>query len=72
MDEERMKLSMYPQNHGGPHGSYFIYVFDDEISIGAFDLNRLISEKRIYNKDFVEGAPIFLTCEELLKYKERR
>ena len=72
MDEERMKLAMYPQNHGGPHGSYFIYRFDDEISIGDFDLNKLISERRIYNKDFVEGAPIFLTCEELLKYKERR
>ena len=67
MDEERMRQAQYPRP---PHGPYFIFRFDEEISVGNFDLNRLISERRISQRDsFEEGAPIFLTCGELLKYK---
>nr|WP_308570940.1 restriction endonuclease [uncultured Prevotella sp.] len=69
MTEDRMKKAMYPTNHGGPHGSYFIFRFDDEISIGNFDINQLISNREKNDSDFVKGAPIFLTCEDLLKFK---
>lgn len=36
INEERMKETFYPRT---PHGKYYCYVFDEEISIGQLDLN---------------------------------
>lgn len=69
MSEERMLEAMYPTNHGGPQGSYFIFRFDDEISIGNFNIEALYQNKMSDGKNLVFGSPIYVTGEELLKYK---
>ena len=70
MSEERMRQAMYPSNHGGPKGDYFIFRFDEEVNIGKFNIKALIDCHRIGDKEtFVEGAPLYPTGEELIKYK---
>ena len=71
MSEERMRQAMYPTNHGGPNGDYFIFRFDEEVNIGRFNINALINFHRISDKEsFVEGAPLYPTGKELMKYKQ--
>ena len=69
MTEERMRQAMYPENHGGPHGDYFIFRFDEEISIGKFDIDALITRYRLDHPEYIYGTPIYPTGEDLLKYK---
>ena len=67
MSEERMKKALYP---GEPHGDYFIFRFDEEISIGKINLNGIISKERVDKaNDFIEGAPIYLTGEDIMKFR---
>ncbi len=65
MPEERMRLALYPRE---PKGDYFIFRFDEEVSIGRFDINRYICEKRL-EEGYIEGMPLYPTGEELIKYK---
>ena len=48
-----------------------VYVrFDEEVNIGRFNIKALIDYHRIGDKEtFVEGAPLYPTGEELIKYK---
>ncbi len=71
MKEERMRQAMYPTNHGGPKGDYFIFRFDEEISIGQYDIAKFINDYRNNNKDYEDGSPIYPTGEELLRYKNK-
>ena len=63
MTEERMRQALYPRE---PKGDYFIFRFDEEVSIGKFDIHKLISSHRISDKDFIEGAPLYIKGQELL------
>ena len=68
MTEKRMIAANYPTNHGGPKGDYFIFRFDEEVSIGHFDISSFISMKRI-NGDYSDnGAPIYAKGKDLLEY----
>ena len=67
MTEDRMRRAQYPRE---PKGDYFIFRFDEEVSIGRFDISRLISTHRIFDPYFVEGAPIYAKGKELTEYKE--
>ena len=69
MNEERMRQAQYPSNHGGPSGDYLIFRFDEEVSIGHFDINALIARYRLDHPEYIYGSPIYPTGEELLKYK---
>ena len=69
MNEARMRQADYPMNNGGPHGDYLIFRFDDEVSIGQFDINALITRFRLDHPDYIYGSPIYPTGEDLLKYK---
>ena len=65
------KSEQLPQTErtiGGPKGDYFIFRFDEEVSIGAFDIGRLIAWHRL-DKDHVEGRPLFIKGEELLRFR---
>ena len=66
----------YPNPH---HARYYCYVFDEEVDLGTFDIERIISADRInyaseirrsgeLTKKYPEGRPIFLKGSELLKY----
>lgn len=70
MKEERMRQALYPTNHGGPKGDYLIFRFDEEVSIGKFDINALITKHRLNEPNFIEGAPIYPTGKELLEFKK--
>ena len=67
MDEERMKISQYPRE---PKGDYFIFRFDDEITLGNLDIHNLICTKRVYEKH-TDYAPIFVKGEELIQYRNK-
>ncbi len=64
MTEGRMRQALYPFN---PKGDYLIFRFDDEISIGQFDIASLIAS--YIENGHTKGAPIYPKGEELLKYK---
>ena len=65
MDEGRMRIAQYPRD---PKGDYFIFRFDDEISLGNLDIYALISKIRIHDKH-IDYAPIFIKGEELIEYR---
>ena len=65
--EERMRETLYPSE---PKGNYFCYVFDEEVTLGKLDIQRLISQKRIDDREYVDGAPIFMSGKELIKYRK--
>lgn len=65
--EDRMRETLYPSE---PKGNYFCYVFDEEVTLGNLDVHRLISQKRIDDREYVDGAPIFMTGKELIKFRK--
>ena len=66
MTEDRMRKALYPRE---PKGDYFVFRFDEEVSIGHFDVSRLISTRRFFDKDYVEGCPLYPMGKELLDYR---
>ena len=67
MSEERMRKALYPRE---PKGDYFIFRFDEEVSIGQFDINSYISKKRS-EPNYQEGMPLYPTGRELLEFKKK-
>lgn len=67
MSEERMRQALYPRE---PKGDYFVFRFDEEVSIGRFDIHGLISTHRIFNSNHVEGSPVYLRGSELMEYRK--
>lgn len=65
--EDRMRETLYPSE---PKGNYFCYVFDEEVTLGKLDVQRLISQKRIDDREYVDGAPIFMTGKEIIKFRK--
>lgn len=59
MTADRLKKSLYP--HEPNADRYFCYVFDEEVTLGQLDIASLVSE---------DGAPVFKTGEELIKYRK--
>lgn len=60
MSEERMHQALYPN----PQGSYFCYVFDEEVQLSS----RVNIAEIIKQSVKQQGAPIFLTGDELVAY----
>lgn len=65
--EDRMRETLYPSE---PKGNYFCYVFDEEVTLGKLDVQRLISQKRIDDREYVDGAPIFMSGKEIIKFRK--
>lgn len=65
--EDRMRETLYPSES---KGNYFCYVFDEEVTLGNLDVHRLISQKRIDDREYVDGAPIFMTGKEIIKFRK--
>lgn len=66
MTEKRMKEAKYPRE---PKGDYFIFRFDEEVSIGSIDIAELIGIHRLSTSDYKDGMPIFMKGSELIKYR---
>lgn len=67
MDKARMAEAWYPNPKSE---KYYCYVFDEEVTLGNLDLNAIVSKERIDNKDYVEGTPIFVKGEEVIKHRK--
>lgn len=65
--KDRMSETLYPSES---KGNYFCYVFDEEVTLGKLDVQRLISQKRIDDREYIDGAPIFMTGKELIKFRK--
>lgn len=65
--KDRMRETLYPSES---KGNYFCYVFDEEVTLGKLDVQRLISQKRIDDREYVDGAPIFMSGKELIKFRK--
>ena len=65
MSEERMRQARYPRE---PKGDYFIFRFDEEVSIGRFNINLYIAQKQ-QEPDYVSGMPQYLKGKDLLTFR---
>ena len=64
--EERMRRALYPN----PQGNYYCYVFDEEVQLSTrINLPDIVLNAKS-SADYVDGMPIFMTGEELMKYKK--
>lgn len=59
------------------HDKYFCYFFDEEITLGEFDIHGIIeADKKKHEVDakqkeeYAEGQPIFMSGEELIKFRK--
>lgn len=76
----RLKEDLIKEGYPNPHHDrYYCYVFDEEVTLGSFDIERIISTDRInyaseirrsgdITKKYPEGRPILLKGSELLKF----
>lgn len=69
--EEVEKLG-YPHPN---HDRYLCYVIDEEVTLGDFDIAKIITNERINfrpegREDYPEGRPVFIKGSELLKYRK--
>ena len=69
---------MISQGYLNPrHDRYFCYFFDEEITLGEFDINGIIkADKKKHEADtklkeeYAEGQPVFMSGEELIKFRK--
>ena len=47
----------------------YCYDLDEEVNIGQYNLNTIISRARIDRRIIEEGELLIMSCEELIKYK---
>ena len=66
-NKEQMMDMNYPYE---PHNRYFCYTLDEEVNLGRFDIHEALSQARIDRKIIDDGEPLYLTGEELLKYRK--
>lgn len=59
------------------HDKYFCYFFDEEITLGEFDIQGIIeADRKKYEADeklkeeYAEGQPVFMSGEELIKFRK--
>lgn len=79
---EMQKQQMIDTGYINPHhDAYFCYFFDEEISLGEFDVSKIIEfDKEQYKKEtekdkklpkaYIDGRPIYLLGRELIKFRK--
>lgn len=75
---ELTREQMISQGYLRPrHDKYFCYFFDEEITLGEFDIYGIIeADKKKHEVDakqkekYAEGQPIFMSGEELIKFRK--
>ena len=79
---EKTKEDLIKEGYPSPsHDRYYCYIFDEEVNLGTFDIEQIISTDRIsYSTEihqsksitmkYPEGRPIFLKGKELLKSRK--
>ena len=75
---ELSREQMIKQGYLNPqHDKYFCYFFDEEITLGEFDIQGILeTDKKKYEADakqkeaYAEGQPVFVSGEELIKFRK--
>lgn len=75
---ELTREQMKNQGYLNPrHERYFCYFFDEEITLGEFDIEAIIeADKKKHEADakqkekYAEGQPVFMRGEELIKFRK--
>ena len=78
---EKTKEDLIKEGYSSPrHDKYYCYVFDEEVNLGTFDVERILSADRINYaseirqskslfKEYPEGRPVFLKGSELIRFR---
>lgn len=62
---------MISQGYLNPrHDRYFCYFFDEEITLGEFDIETIIEAEKTRNAGYAKGLPIYVNGEELIKFRK--
>lgn len=68
---ELSRDQMLKQGYTNPrHDRYFCYFFDEEITLGEFDINGIIQAEKSKSAGYDKGMPIFLKGSEMIKYRK--
>ena len=80
--QEKTKDDLIREGYPSPnHDRYYCYIFDEEVNLGTYDIERIISTDRInysteirqsrsLTKEYPEGRPIFVKGDELLEFRK--
>lgn len=62
---------MISQGYLNPrHDRYFCYFFDEEITLGEFDIETIIEAEKTRNAGYAKGMLIYVNGEELIKFRK--
>ena len=51
------------------HDRYFCYFFDEEITLGEFDIDAIVEAEKARNAEYAKGMPVYMSGEELIKFR---
>lgn len=67
---ELTREQMEKQGYISPqHERYFCYFFDEEITLGEFDIKGILELEKEKNANYSIGMPVYMSGEELIKYR---
>lgn len=75
---ELTKQQMIDTGYINPrHDAYLCYFFDEEITLGEFDIKRIIEADRMKHeadskqkKEYAEGQPVYMSGKELINFRK--
>ena len=75
---ELTKQQMIDTGYINPrHDAYLCYFFDEEITLGEFDIKKIIEADRMKNeadtkqkKEYAEGQPVYMSGKELINFRK--
>lgn len=69
---ELSRKQMENQGYLNPHHErYFCYFFDEEITLGEFDIEEIIEAEKAKNAEYAKGMPVYMSGEELIKFRKQ-
>ena len=67
---ELTREQMEKQGYVSPkRDRYFCYFFDEEITLGEFDIKGIIDAEKEKNVSYAKGMPVYMSGEELIKFR---
>ena len=68
---ELSREQMLKQGYINPrHERYFCYFFDEEITLGEFDIYGIIQAEKAKTTEYSKGMPIYLRGREMIKFRK--
>ena len=67
LTREQMKIQGYLNPR---HERYFCYFFDEEITLGEFDIEEIIESESKKNANYAKGMPVYMSGKELIKFRK--